>query len=139
VTHSDNRGWIAFDAPAATVESLLHTEYYEHHDSVTGGVLPACDKYHVPKSIQHHIDYVTPGIKLMAPMDVKSNTQHPRSARLKKRNPGFQKTNKLYRPEKPIQSNGSSDLSNCDVAITPACVAALYEIPRGKGFILKKS
>jgi tripeptidyl-peptidase-1 len=73
VAHSDNKAWLAFDAPASKVEALLHTEYFEHEDQVTGGILPACDKYHVPKTIQEHIDYITPGTKLMAP--VRSDTE----------------------------------------------------------------
>lgn len=71
ITHSDNKAWLAFDASAKQMESLLHTEYHEYEDIRTGGVLPACDRYHVPKHVQEHIDYITPGIKLMAPLDEK--------------------------------------------------------------------
>jgi tripeptidyl-peptidase-1 len=85
VTHSDNKGWLAFDAPASDVEALLRTEYYEHEDMVTGGVLPACDKYHVPNIIQEHIDYITPGTKLMAPVDGDADLSFKRQAKNMKR------------------------------------------------------
>jgi tripeptidyl-peptidase-1 len=65
VTHSDNKGWIAFNAPASMVEGLLHTEFHEHHDLESGNVVPSCDQYHVPRYMQHHIDFITPGIKLI--------------------------------------------------------------------------
>lgn len=69
VTHSDNKGWLAFDAPTSLVEALLHTEYYEHESMSTGGVMPACDEYYVPLEIQEHIDYISPGIKLSSSID----------------------------------------------------------------------
>lgn len=72
VSHSDNKSWIAFDAPAATIEALLHTEYFQHQDTITGGVMPACEQYSVPVQIQEHIDFISPGIKLVGPMEVEA-------------------------------------------------------------------
>lgn len=45
ITHTENQGWLAFDATTEDAEGLLHTEYhlYEHID--TGHVTPACDMY----------------------------------------------------------------------------------------------
>ncbi|KAI0477091.1 putative protease S8 tripeptidyl peptidase I [Xylariaceae sp. FL0804] len=128
VTHSDNKGWIAFDHPASGVEALLYTEYHEYHDSISGNVLPACEEYHVPAKIQQHIDYITPGIKLMGP--VKSEVTDL-SGGLQKR--GRSRKSALHYKtnwEPPQGSDPSSDLSTCDVTITPACVAALYHIPK---------
>lgn len=71
ISHSDNRAWFAFEASTQQMESLLHTVYHEYEDSKTGGVMPACDRYHVPKHVQPYIDYITPGIKLMAPLNSK--------------------------------------------------------------------
>jgi tripeptidyl-peptidase-1 len=45
VTHSDNKGWLAFDASAAEAESLMGTEYHTYEHSVTGHVATACDQY----------------------------------------------------------------------------------------------
>ncbi|KAI0134345.1 putative protease S8 tripeptidyl peptidase I [Xylariales sp. AK1849] len=130
VTHSENKGWLAFDAPVSKVEALLRTEYFEHEDKVTGGVLPACDKYHVPKSIQEHIDYITPGTKLMAPVTSDVDLQ------LKRRGEATRRGDRLKQPAKQdftaqlseLLSKDPDDLSTCDIAITPACVRALYNI-----------
>lgn len=136
--------WLAFHASTSKVEKLLHTEYHEYQDRRTGGVMPACNVYHVPKNVQPLIDYITPGIKLLAPTD--ELTEQGRQL-LKKRGhqapPGSR-----YNPSKPtpkpatkwqpspagysLSTHGGhnqSDLSTCDIAITPACVAALYQIP----------
>lgn len=45
ITHSDNRGWLAFDATTDEAENLLHTEYHVYEHSSTGHVTPACDRY----------------------------------------------------------------------------------------------
>jgi hypothetical protein len=44
ITHTDNKGWLAFDAMTEDAEGLLQTEYhlYEHIDS--GHVTPVCDR-----------------------------------------------------------------------------------------------
>lgn len=75
IVHSDNKQWLAFDASNSQIESLLHTEYHEYEDVKTGGVTPACDQYHVPKHVQEHVDYINPGIKLMAPFGKKINEE----------------------------------------------------------------
>lgn len=31
ITHSDNKAWLAFDATAAQLESLVRTRFHEHH------------------------------------------------------------------------------------------------------------
>lgn len=140
VVQSANKAWLAFDAPASTVESLLDTEYYEYHDARTGGVLPACDKYHVPAAVQEHIDYITPGIKLMAPVggDAAEGDELRRRMALQPRSPKHARVPfKMQKQDSAallehLQLAASNDsLSTCDVAITPACVAALYQIPPG--------
>ncbi|KAK8095052.1 hypothetical protein PG997_001737 [Apiospora hydei] len=66
IGRSLNRQWIQFDVPVRQAGDLLAADYhvYEHEDS--GAQTVACEEYHVPKHIQEHIDYVTPGIKLMS-------------------------------------------------------------------------
>lgn len=130
ISHSENKGWFAFYATAEEAENLLFTEYHEYEDTVTGGIIPACDEYHVPKHVREHIDYISPGIKLLAP---------PQSHKSKR---------EAFRVEEEVKDletrivHGAlkvdaekypdpNDLSTCDVAITPACVAALYKIPPG--------
>ena len=125
ITHSDNKGWFAFHATAEEAEDLLMTEYHEYEDLETGGIMPACDEYHLPKHIQEHVDYITPGVKLLAPFD-NAFEKRDEPARSRNRQP------MRHWPAWPGPFN-SSDLSMCDVAITPACVAALYHIPPAHG------
>ncbi|KAH9831685.1 protease S8 tripeptidyl peptidase I protein [Teratosphaeria destructans] len=137
---SQNKAWFAFDATAERAEALLHTEYHEYLDLNTGGVMPACERYHIPKHIQKHIDYITPGIKLLAPIE----GTKPEHGTLSKRQwpsgrsgwgSGWQgqgrpgSTWPKYHPAPQPPPKDHADLSQCDVAITPACVAALYDIP----------
>ncbi|KAK5112826.1 hypothetical protein LTR85_011160 [Meristemomyces frigidus] len=146
VVQSDNKAWLAFHATVKQAELLLHTEYHEYEDRHTGGVMPACEQYHVPKHIKKHIDYITPGIKLLAPGDEGPNTANTSLA--KRHSPSSKahsaaQTKKLnqvgsaehfYGPSpktKPMQASAAQNLSTCDVAITPACIAALYHIPPG--------
>lgn len=109
---SDNKAWIAFNAPASKVESLLHAEFYEFEDSVTKGKAPSTHAYSVPKEVQPHIDFITPGLKLLPPTKVKANTYG--AAR--------------RAPAPPQYSNYG--LSTCDEAVNPDCLAALYKIPK---------
>ncbi|KAI2616243.1 subtilisin-like protein [Hypoxylon sp. NC1633] len=65
ISQSSNKQWVQFDASVSQVEDILMAEYHvwEHEDTGTKNV--ACDEYHVPKQVREHIDYITPGIKLM--------------------------------------------------------------------------
>jgi tripeptidyl-peptidase-1 len=56
--------WIQFDAPVEDAEDLLFTDFYVWEAGSDGTKDIACEQYHVPADIQHHIDYVTPGIRL---------------------------------------------------------------------------
>ena len=133
IVHTDNKGWLAFDATGAEAESLLRTEFYEHHDSVTGGKMPACDAYHLPAMIREHIDYVTPGIRLMAPIE-NANQLGKRHGVLKQNSEkrdllhGSRKVPLSYQRPTQVPDNPAT-LSTCDESITPACIAALYNIP----------
>jgi tripeptidyl-peptidase-1 len=134
ITHSENKGWFAFYATAAEAESLLRTEYHEYEDSETGGVMPSCESYHLPAHVREHIDYVSPGIKLLAPVEKQSLKREvvldERDGNvIEKRNTHGLLT---YQTENAnCTGESKDDLSTCDVAITPACVAALYQIPPG--------
>lgn len=126
IAHSDNKAWLAFDATTEEAEKLLHTEFHEFEHSSTRSAVAACDQYHVPQALSDHIDYITPGVK-----GIKI------SPRLAKR--GFWgKTGKPGQPfgwnppkhkPAPYMPSDASDLSTCDIAITPACIRALYDIP----------
>jgi tripeptidyl-peptidase-1 len=126
ITHTDNKAWFAFFATASEAEKLLFTEFHEFEDSVTGGVIPACDQYHVPKHIREHIDYITPGIKLMAPVE---SHREKRAAAMAEA--GIESRSVHLQQHKNVPNVDPNDLSTCDELITPACVAALYKIPPG--------
>jgi len=94
--------------------------------------MPACDQYHVPKNLRRHIDYITPGVKLLAPVESfkkKRNDAMKRDLQSKdlKARTIFHNQLKVLDPAVHPDPN---DLSTCDIAITPACVAALYQIPK---------
>jgi tripeptidyl-peptidase-1 len=123
ITHSDNKGWLAFDATAEEANTLLHTEYYVYEHSSTGNVMAACDSYHVPHHVQEHLDYVTPGIRLLATRNQNNNR--------KRANASFG-SKKVILPEShagPDVVGGNSTLTGCDTLVTPACIKALYGIP----------
>ena len=48
VVHSDNKGWLAFDATVEEAEKLLLTEYYEHEHRHSSNVRVGCDEYEIP-------------------------------------------------------------------------------------------
>jgi tripeptidyl-peptidase-1 len=81
-------------------------------------------RYHLPSHIQEHVDYVTPGIKLIITS---------KNAGLKKRSsiPGKSKgISPLGTPVGDWQTPSDPEsLATCDVLITPACIKALYQIP----------
>jgi tripeptidyl-peptidase-1 len=48
IVHSDNKGWLAFDATVEEAEKLLLTEYYEHEHRHSSNVRVGCDVYEIP-------------------------------------------------------------------------------------------
>ena len=91
--------------------------------------MPACEAYQVPGHIRKHIDYITPGIKLLAPVQSHRSKRHAILA--KERAKGLSARNNHSLLKVQMESLDSEDLSTCDFAITPACVSALYKIPKG--------
>lgn len=45
IVHSDNKGWLAFDASVDEAEGLLLTEFHEHEHRLRDKVRVGCDKY----------------------------------------------------------------------------------------------
>lgn len=66
ISQSANRAWLQFDASVEEMEQLLQTKYhfYEHVDG--GRKHIGCEDYKIPASVSQHVDYVTPGVKLLA-------------------------------------------------------------------------
>lgn len=129
VHQSQNKLWLAFFTTVGHLESMLYAEYYQHEDIETGDIQLACERYHLPRDIQHMVDYVTPGIVLPP------RKRKPRVAR--------QQTHLQYRRDVDVQVQelnssrpacntfGAGEVQPCSVRITPACIAALYDIPQG--------
>lgn len=88
--------------------------------------------YHVPSHIQEHIDYITPGVKLLAP------TKRGHERRQKQKRSSLIKSPQGHGASVGVKKNQLEDesrhlpasLKNCDTTITPACVRALYGIPK---------
>ncbi|KAJ5542482.1 Peptidase S8/S53 subtilisin/kexin/sedolisin [Penicillium sp. DV-2018c] len=128
VVHSDNKGWLAFDAYAHEVEKLFMTEFYEHEHSHTASLKIGCEEYHVPEHIQHHIDYITPGVKL-SPI-VKKSTKTKRASHLAKSKGSIASDTSSKAKAIPAKAkNLPAELQTCGSDMTPACIKALYKLP----------
>ena len=80
--------------------------------------------YHVPKHIKQHVDYITPGINLLA--------HEKRAVRLQSSRASIQKRqNDSSNPTAYFDKECSKNVSTCDKCITPLCIAALYNITAG--------
>lgn len=44
IVHTDNKGWLAFDAYAHEAEKLFKTKFYEHEHVSTGNMKIGCDR-----------------------------------------------------------------------------------------------
>lgn len=113
ITHSDNKGWLAFVATGEELEKLLHANFYQYEDSETGDTAVSTERYHVPKDITKHIDYITPGIRFPF---------------LQKRGDALRQPLRIPTPPHIQAIIGANDTS-CADAITPDCIAQLYQIP----------
>lgn len=131
LTHSGNKAWLAFDATVEEAEKLLHTQYFHDGIDTEHGSSVGCNEYHLPKHIQAHVDYVTPGLKTTM-MDLRPSSAQKRSPKAKrsseKKPAGRRRPQSLKfkaKAQHTVCSN-TSDLANCDELITPACLRALY-------------
>ncbi|KAK5685829.1 hypothetical protein LTS10_001942 [Elasticomyces elasticus] len=124
ITHTDNKAWLAFDASVDDLESLLRTEYHEHHDETTGRSMITCDEYHVPSHLSGHIDYITPGVKGIQVHSSELKKRSWKSGHHGGHGPsGWQPPKTRPAPHMPKPGN---ELATCDQVITPACLQALY-------------
>ncbi|KUJ16192.1 subtilisin-like protein [Mollisia scopiformis] len=135
ISQSVNKQWMQLDIPASDLESLIQTEYHVYEHSPTGKTTVACEQYHVPGHLQEHIDYITPGIKLFT---------HKRRP-----NPNFDIEKRTFGVTSGdgngdllpplLKSLGMTldallaipELQVCDIAVTPACIKALYNVTSG--------
>jgi len=138
VGHSVNKQWLQFDATAEEAERLLNTEYHVYEHTASGKTNIACDEYHVPSHIKHHIDYVTPGLKLLAGGKTTDGRTPIKKDDIEKRgfrtagNQGFSGPSILGTVEKSLFGDATDKflLTLCDTAVTPPCIASMYNISK---------
>ncbi|OQD85399.1 hypothetical protein PENANT_c010G10600 [Penicillium antarcticum] len=131
VVHSDNKGWLAFDAHAHEVEKLFMAEFYEHEHAATSSIKIGCDEYHVPDHIQKHIDYITPGVKL-SPI-VKKSSKVKRMSHLAHSKGSMEVSDAERAASIPAKAAAlPKNLQTCGSEMTPDCIRALYHIPVAK-------
>ena len=93
-------------------------------------------RYSLPEHVSRHVDYVTPGVALSAPLEKTpierrwgpSPWPHPAwpFPHWPKPNPWWR-----HRPYHPPPGSGSlpPNLQTCGFNMTPACIRALYDLP----------
>ncbi|KAL8637835.1 MAG: hypothetical protein Q9228_004943 [Teloschistes exilis] len=149
VSLSTNKQWLQFDAETLEVENLLQAEYHHYEHAQTGRTNIGCDQYdftgsrlicaadnensyHVPAHVQKHVDYVTPGLKLLTPSRPKSKAA---IGAIGKRT--FGATNPNMPPLPPLLKALPDTLVNilklpfdkvCNVAVLPFCIQTFYNI-----------
>ncbi|TVY75723.1 Tripeptidyl-peptidase [Lachnellula suecica] len=127
ISQSVNKQWIQFDAKVEEAERILKTEYHSYEHKSSGVSNPACSEYHVPLHVQEHVDYITPGLRLM--------TGGKTTEEAKKKKRSFRTGNAKF--SGPIlgpilqglkNKTIAEELAECDTYITPPCIAAMYNI-----------
>ncbi|KAI0123235.1 peptidase S8/S53 domain-containing protein [Xylariales sp. AK1849] len=122
VSLSPNRQWIQFDAEARWVEELLFADFFEYEHRFSGIKTIAVKEYHVPRNLSHHVDYITPSIRLRAsPNNVTG---------LRKRTKGA--TNTGFIADSVDATGGPPALNSraCDTYLTTACIRSQYYIQK---------
>ena len=129
ISQSVNKQWIQVEASVGEVENLIQTEYYHYEHIGTSKTNIGCDKYHVPEHVSKHVDYITPGLKLLTP----SMPKHD----IEKRTFGVAGQNgktPILRPIKkplPMALDLLLELALeliCQEAIIPECIKTMYNI-----------
>ncbi|SPQ24197.1 5c144f50-d437-4163-8e69-cc08c50b03a7 [Thermothielavioides terrestris] len=141
ISQSANKQWIQFDAPVHEVEELLLTRYHIFEHLETGIKNIACSQYHVPHDVSHHIDYITPGIKLMPGGYEEKVLKRMLGRRYLTGNLSDKgrkgKGKGKCKPDDtpPVDSGGDDSqfrvTGPCSESITPQCIRIQYQIPNG--------
>jgi tripeptidyl-peptidase I len=117
ISVSTNKQWIQIDATTEELESLLQTEYhvYEHNRNSKRSV--AADRYHIPRHLRDHIDYVTPGVRLL---EVSAPAERKRDLS------GHRKPYAKPIPKHLANAESLKIARDCDQLITPACIRGKF-------------
>ncbi|CAK3814483.1 Tripeptidyl-peptidase sed1 [Lecanosticta acicola] len=130
----ENRGWLAVNISVRKFEEMFKTELFEHEHIHSGQIRVGCEEYSLPRRLRRSIDYITPGVKLSAPMRKRSVKRSPGGS------PWHYSTGPRpappgWSPPHDFPGNWSlptylpPELQDCGRNITPACERALYDIP----------
>ncbi|KAL2150385.1 hypothetical protein VTH82DRAFT_6948 [Thermothelomyces myriococcoides] len=152
ISQSANKQWIQFDAPIYELEELLVTRYHVFENVETGVQNIACSEYHVPHDVSHHIDYITPGIKLVtgggekrianlevdrrslvAGLTGKDRAAVQTTSHRGGGGGGGQGKDKPGPTDDPVIDDSPFRVTGpCSEEITPQCIRAQYQIPKGR-------
>jgi len=147
VRQSQSLNWIHANVTVIEAEALLQTKYHIYTHSISEQAHIACEDYSIPQDIQEHIDFITPTIhfdaKVIAPKQRRSLDE--KRAEIAKRQTSTDNHTVAAGVAKAIGSpiDGSlpkggervpensdwTTLENCDEAIVPDCLRALYSLP----------
>lgn len=128
IGHSVNKQWIQFDATAEEAEELLKTEYHTYEHTASGRTTQACEEYYVPHHVKEHVDYITPGLRLLH--GGKVSTPEAKQKRMARKDGKNLNNIPIIGPILNGIKNASiaEELSLCDQYITPPCIAEMYNI-----------
>lgn len=133
LTQSASKGWLSFEADVIEAERLLNTDFYvyEHEN---GKATIGTDRYYVPERVQPHLDFITPTLHFVRPIDKRDNLSSAAAnavaavgrvanAEGSPSMGSLPKERLLPDPFKVI-----SDLRNCSNSTVPICLRTLYGI-----------
>ncbi|CEJ79839.1 hypothetical protein VHEMI00055 [[Torrubiella] hemipterigena] len=144
ISVNPTKTWMTVNAPVQQLEKMLKTRYHTYRNVISGADHVGTDQYSLPKEVSEIVDFVVPGVNLAkvktraAPppkgktpfaaiweglRDLTAEQQQivvnaSRSARKGCKKPS-------------TDNNGTASLDHCDTIITPACIQAIYGIPKG--------
>jgi tripeptidyl-peptidase-1 len=125
IKQSENNAWLEFSASIQRIEELLGTEFHAYqHES--GHTVASAEAYHLPASIQKHIDLVWPGIHLPPKRDTGTKLLQKRDA--PDPSPPTQQV-----PPMALVLDSTSGKEPCTnhSYLNPECIRYLYGIPPG--------
>lgn len=140
--HSQSFGWLTFNATVGEAEDLLKTEFYRH-EHVSGKPQIACDQYHIPDQLVPHIDFITPTVDFDTKVpqavvkrdDATSKAAAGVPVRTKAAVNILKSPTNGYQPKQGAILDSLQgiidELKNCNKAIVPDCLRALYLFPPG--------
>lgn len=129
ISQSVNKQWLQFDATTSEVEALIKTEYYNYAHYGTGKTNIGCDEYSVPHHVREHVDYITPGLKLLTPSaSRKDSALQKRIFGVTSKGQHITKPKLKAMPESLAAILAAPLSTICDVAAIPLCIKTLYNI-----------